>query len=159
MWITIRPVWSVVKGCNHPSTTDRVYIYNVLLVFCKTPWWRSWVRPKHVAEQQYGINIHFNRVHSLVIYTVYTCYTYIYISQFSARVTIVFFFHLCIFTTAKKGEYQWFQASAVVKIRSLHFWDFTQHWLNQAWSLKMGPTGCPETSVTNDHSVLRKISE
>ena len=28
-----------------------------------------------------------------------------------------------------------------------------------AWPLKMGPTGCAETSVTKDESTLRKVTE
>ena len=52
-------------------------------------------------------------------------YIYIYLLQFSARVRIVLkslvFIDLCIVTSAKKGECQWFQVSAAVQIRSSLF--------------------------------------
>ena len=85
-----------------------------------------------------------------------------------------------VLSTQRKAETvairAWFQAVTAIWIRSALFWDVTQRgmviWYRRVGTtyrshlggqevsdLKMGPTGCPKTSVSNYHSTLRNIPE
>jgi hypothetical protein len=56
-------------------------------------------------------------------------------------------------------SFPWFQASAVMVMRSVLFWGIRPRRGNPSWQLKMGPIGCPKMSVTDYHSTLCSILE
>jgi hypothetical protein len=63
----------------------------------------------------------------------------------------------------------WLQASAMIQMRSVIFWDITQHRVvtwdrlmvrsSSSWHLKVGPISCPKTLVWNYCSMLCNIPE
>jgi hypothetical protein len=64
---------------------------------------------------------------------------------------------------AQNNPGTWFQGSAAKKMRTVPFWVVTQRVVVipyfSSWLLKMGPIGCPETSVRNYHYLLSNIPE
>jgi len=100
---------------------------------------------------------------SLTITTAVVCILILYVGCHFCYI-LLFFKQMSIlilqFNWSQK--FLWFQALLWCKWASL-LWGVMQHRIGSsswtAWPLKLGPVGCPETSVTNYQSMLRSVPE